>query len=181
MKIYTKTGDEGETGLYAGPRVFKDDPRIEAYGTVDELSACLGVARTLNIPNAIDELLVQIQHQLFCLGAELASPDNDKQGTPTTQTKDIEILEASIDRFEAGLSPLTTFILPGGAPAAAALHQARVVCRRAERRVVSLARGDVISQLIVPYLNRLSDLLFVLSRAANADAGHADVPWKKPE
>lgn len=181
MKIYTKTGDSGETGLFRGPRVRKDAARIEAYGTVDELNAVLGVVRTESLPAEIDSLLGRIQHHLFDLGAELATPDAAAQGMAMISEAHIRTLEDAIDHHEATLAPLTTFILPGGTRAAADLHLARTVCRRAERRLVTLtaAEGDGISPSPVVYLNRLSDLLFVLARAVNAAAGTHDVSWNK--
>lgn len=180
MKIYTKSGDDGQTGLFHGPRVSKDDARIEAYGTVDELSAVVGVARaTLGIPMEVEQLLLRIQHELFALGAELATPDPKTHGTATLGTGEITWLEEQIDRLEEDLPPLTSFILPAGTPAAAALHHARVVCRRAERRIVSLSRNASLSEYAMIYLNRASDLLFVLARYANQAAGHPDVPWEK--
>lgn len=183
MKIYTKTGDAGETGLFAGPRVAKDDPRIEAYGTVDELNALLGSCRSTTPPVEIDSELARIQHELFVVGAELATPDPSKLGMPLIGTTHIIALEQAIDRFETSLASLTRFILPGGTAAAAALHLARTVCRRAERRVISLARTapSPISPHLVVYLNRLGDLLFVLARSANASSGRSDVPWEQPD
>jgi cob(I)alamin adenosyltransferase len=190
MKIYTKTGDAGETGLFAGPRVPKDDLRIEAYGTVDELNAVLGLARcqaTSNsasekMPEDIDTLLAAIQHSLFDLGAELATPDPKARGTNFVTPKQVKTLEEAIDKFELKLPPLKTFILPGGAPGATWLHLARTVCRRAERRVVTLTQREPekLSPEILVYLNRLGDLLFVLARAVNQAAGQTDVPWEKP-
>jgi len=181
MKIYTKTGDEGETGLFGGPRVAKDAPRIEAYGAVDELNAVVGVVRAESLPAEIDTLLAQIQHDLFTVGAELATPDPVKHGTrvigPTHYTR----LEQAIDRFEETLPPLRNFILPGGTSGAALLHLARTVCRRAERRLITLRAnsGELVSGELVIYLNRLSDLLFVLARATNQAAGRDDVAWRK--
>jgi cob(I)alamin adenosyltransferase len=180
MKIYTKTGDRGETGLYGGGRVRKDAPRIEAYGTVDELNAVLGMARAEPLPAEIDGLLARVQNELFDVGAELATLDPAARG-PQIGEPQIAGLEQEIDRFEAHLPPLKQFILPGGTRAAAALHLARTVCRRAERRVLTAAAIDEapISAQIVVYLNRLSDLLFVLARAANQAAGQPDVAWQK--
>jgi cob(I)alamin adenosyltransferase len=179
MKIYTKTGDSGETGLFHGPRAAKDDPRIEALGTVDELCSVMGLARASQVPVPIGRLLEAIQQQLFALGAELATPDAALHGTQLTAEAHIQELEAAIDDYQGRLPPLTAFILPGGAPAAAALHLARAVCRRAERRVVSLGRDVCLSPYLVPYLNRLGDLLFVLARATNAAANKEDTPWHK--
>jgi len=187
MKIYTKTGDDGQTGLYGGGRVRKDAPRIEAYGTVDELNAVLGTVRATSydseepVPAALDDLLARIQNELFDLGAELATIDPAARGVPQMSAEHAARLEAAIDEYETGLAPLRQFILPGGTPAAAGLHVARTVCRRAERRVISLAADPTegISSHVVIYLNRLSDLLFVLARAANSAAHQPDVPWRK--
>ncbi len=183
MKIYTKTGDGGETGLFAGPRVSKDDPRIEAYGTVDELNTILGLARCESLPADIDGFLARVQNELFDLGAELATPDPEARGTHLISDAQVTALEKAIDRFEANLPILKTFILPGGSRGAAWLHLAHTVCRRAERRVVTLIgpQGQNVSGTILVYLNRLSDLLFVLARAVNAAAGQADVKWQKSE
>jgi cob(I)alamin adenosyltransferase len=181
MKIYTKTGDDGTTGLYGGGRVRKDHPRVEACGAVDELNAVVGLARTKALPAEIDELLARIQNELFDLGAELATPQPAVQGLAVLDKREIAALETAIDRFDAGLAPLKTFILPTGTRAGAALHLARTVCRRAERRVIALAAEmtESVSPQVVVYLNRLSDLLFVLARAANTAAGQADVEWQK--
>lgn len=181
-KIYTKTGDDGETGLFGGPRVAKDDVRIEAYGAVDEVNSFLGLARCEKLSTETDALLAAVQNELFSLGAELATPNPSKHGTELISQRQIEALEQAIDKHDAKLAALRTFILPGGTRAAALLHVARTVCRRAERRVVTLRRTNrntVRTECIV-YLNRLSDLLFVLARAANAGAGQVDVPWQKP-
>jgi cob(I)alamin adenosyltransferase len=176
MKIYTKTGDAGETGLFGGGRVPKDHPRVRAYGEVDELNAALGLAAALD-PAAFErDLLESIQRDLFTIGAELATPDPAKIRGPLV-TGRVATLETAIDRHEATLKPLKNFILPGGAPKAAALHVARTVCRRAERAVVMLNREQTVNQIIIHYLNRLSDLLFVLARAVNAHAGRPDVTW----
>ena len=183
MKIYTKTGDHGKTGLFGGPRVPKDDPRIEAYGEVDELNALLGVAGSLKLQSEMHQLLDQVQNALFAVGAELATPNPKQHNTDLIGQPQIEMLEAAIDRYEAELEPLQQFILPGGCPAAAALHVARTVCRRAERRIVTLAATpvQVLSPQLLIYINRLSDLLFVLARSANSAAGCADVPWQSPK
>lgn len=181
MKIYTKTGDGGETGLFAGPRVSKDHPRIEAYGCVDELNTVLGLVRSESLSASVDDLLQRIQCDLFAVGAELATPDPKDHGTELVSAEDVTFLEQQIDLWESNLPALKQFILPGGTSVAARLHFSRAVCRRAERRVVSLAaaESESISKQIIVYLNRLSDLLFVLARFANAAAGQADVPWSK--
>lgn len=181
MKIYTRTGDSGETGLLGGPRVAKDAARIEAYGTVDELNAAVGLARAEGLPAPMDAILARVQHELFTAGAELARAKPAAASDPAIAQADVRRLEADIDELEGGLAPLGQFILPGGTRAAAALHLARTVCRRAERRVVSLAKvaGQEVSGTLVAYLNRLGDLLFVLARAANAAAGREDEPWSR--
>jgi cob(I)alamin adenosyltransferase len=181
MKIYTRTGDTGQTGLYGGGRVRKDNPRIGAYGTVDELNAFLGLARAAGVPPEIDEVLARLQNELFDLGAELATRDPQALGTGVISEARVAVLEGAIDRFEEGLAPLKQFILPGGSQAGAMLHVARTVCRRAEREVVFLSSlpEEKVSPALVVYLNRVSDLLFVLARAANAAAGVPDVPWQK--
>jgi cob(I)alamin adenosyltransferase len=181
MKIYTKTGDEGETGLFAGPRVWKDDLRIEAYGVVDELNAFLGWGRAQSLAPEIDAVLDQVQHDLFAVGAELATPEPQLHGTDLVGHEHIVALEQQIDHWETILPPLREFILPGGTAASAALHMARCACRRAERHVVTLRRHQpAVSEQVLRYLNRLGDLLFVLARAANYDNGVGDIPWKKP-
>jgi cob(I)alamin adenosyltransferase len=179
MKIYTKTGDTGDTGLFGGPRVRKDAPRIEAYGTVDELNAVLGMARADALTSDVDLLLARVQNELFDLGAELATPDPQAHQMVTLGATHITALEAAIDRHEAGLAPLKQFILPGGSQGAALLHLARTVCRRAERRVITLSASEPVAPTLVVYLNRLSDLLFVLARSVNQSAGRGDVPWQK--
>jgi cob(I)alamin adenosyltransferase len=181
MKIYTKTGDLGETGLFAGPRVSKDDARIEAYGTVDELNAFLGLARAEGLPAEIDAVIVRVQHELFSVGAELATPDPVKAGTKMIGEGQIGWLEQSIDEQDAQLEPLKQFILPAGSKSAALLHVARGVCRRAERRVVTLRphSAEPIAPEVIQYLNRLGDLLFVLARRANNLQGFEDVGWQK--
>jgi len=181
MKIYTKTGDDGETGLFGGPRVPKHAPRIEAYGSVDELNAVVGLARSEMLPDEVDTLLESIQHDLFAVGAELATPDPTKHGTRIISESHSAKLEAAIDQFEGTLPPLQNFILPGGSRGASLLHLARTVCRRAERGLVSLrsSSSESISGDLVVYLNRLSDLLFVLARAVNQAEGCGDVAWNK--
>ncbi len=182
MKIYTKTGDTGSTGLFGGPRVAKDDERIEAYGTVDELNAALGLVRAVGLDEDFDEQLAQIQSELFSIGAELATPDPDARGVRIIGPAHIARLEQLIDQHETTLEPLRHFILPAGSTAAAQLHLARAICRRAERRVVTLVRHHEasVSEDLLIYLNRLSDLLFVLSRVANARLGVVEVQWVKP-
>ena len=180
VKIYTKTGDEGITGLLGNRRVPKDDLRIEAYGTVDELNAVLGLARAQGLDPAADGLAAQLQDELFAVGSALADPDPKGKYHHAIRAEHATRLEGIIDALEAELPPLTNFILPGGSLAAAQLHLARTVCRRAERLVVRLARqpgADVPTALIV-YLNRLSDLLFVMARVVNHRARVSDIPWK---
>lgn len=183
MKIYTKTGDQGETSLFAGGRVSKNHPRVAAYGDVDELNAALGVARAETGGVGIDALLGEIQHDLFSLGAELATPDPAKRGGSGIRESRVDALERAIDEFESRLTPLREFILPAGCRLAAMLHLARTICRRAERSLVTLARseGESLDLRTLRYLNRLSDLLFVLARIANRDAGVDDAPWRKPD
>lgn len=178
-RIYTRGGDAGETGLIGGHRVPKDHPRVEAYGAVDELNAHLGAARPQVDDPELGALLDRIQHRLFDLGAELASPAAASGKTGAAGSGEIQALEDAIDRYQETLPPLREFILPGGTPLAASLHVARTVARRAERRVVTLARGEPVRPEVLRYLNRLSDLLFVLARAANHRAGRPDVAWKK--
>jgi cob(I)alamin adenosyltransferase len=182
MKIYTRTGDLGETALWAGPRVGKDMPRIEVCGTIDELNAVVGLARAESLDDEVDRLLARVQNDLFSIGAELATPDPVAKGVRWIGPDHVKGLEADIDRYEQGLSPLTQFILPAGTRAATALHLARTVCRRAERRLVTLVRRseEPISVVLMAYLNRMSDLLFVLARHENARGGRADVVWQRP-
>jgi cob(I)alamin adenosyltransferase len=179
MKIYTRTGDTGSTGLFGGVRVDKDAPGVEAYGSVDELNACLGMVRALAGPGELDLTLAGVQSDLFRLGAELACAPGkeDRLGMELIGPNDTARLEGAIDRAEASLPPLKTFVLPAGSPAAASLHMARTVCRRAERRVISARRSAPVRDEVIHYLNRLSDLLFVLARDANRLAGVADSPW----
>jgi cob(I)alamin adenosyltransferase len=179
MKIYTRTGDDGSTGLYGGGRVAKCDLRIEAFGIVDELNAQLGVVRALPLPKGFDEVLSILQNRMFDLGAELATPDAARHGTDSLQDAHVARVEDWIDHFEAGLAPLRTFILPGGSPAAAGLHLARCVCRHAERQMVALAQVAVVRETVLKYMNRVGDLLFVMARTANAEFGQSDVPWNK--
>lgn len=179
MKIYTKAGDDGRTGLLGPGRFSKDSNRIEAYGIVDELNAVVGLARAAGLESELDALAQRIQNDLFVVGSALADPNPGGPFHGSVRAEHAVRLEAAIDALEAGLPPLTQFILPGGTASASALHLARTVCRRAERAVVRLSHQDsehVPAELIV-YLNRLSDLLFVMARAANKRAGVADVPW----
>jgi len=174
-KLYTRTGDNGTTGLLGPVRVSKADARIEAYGTVDELNATLGLALALD-RERLEPYVPTIQEQLFCVGAMLASV-GDAEPVCVVDTEDVAQLERWIDQMDQELEPLCAFILPGGAPAAAALHVARTVCRRAERRVVALAASEPVPRVIVQYLNRLSDLLFVLARWLNRSAAVPDRQW----
>jgi len=181
-KIYTKTGDTGDTGLFGGGRVGKSHPRVEAYGDIDELNAVLGMVRAAELMPRIDEVIVPIQRDLFAIGALLATPNPEKMREQLAKARvdndRIAQLERAIDDGESELEPLKAFIIPGGTPKAAVLHVARTVCRRAERRVVHLRREQPdIPQLVVIYLNRLSDLLFVLARVANRRAGAGEVTW----
>jgi cob(I)alamin adenosyltransferase len=176
VKIYTKTGDSGETSLFGGARVRKDDARIEAYGTVDELNSAIGVARA-TWPADLDAQLHAIQSDLFDIGAHLASPGTSRFAGP--EATRIAALEQSIDAMESHLTPLKTFILPGGSLTAAQLHVARTVCRRAERLVVALRDEQEATKASIAYLNRLSDFLFVAARFANQQQGVADVPWTR--
>lgn len=183
LKIYTKTGDAGDTGLFGGGRVPKDHPRVEAYGDIDELNAFVGMARSIESMPRIDEVLAPVQRDLFSLGALLATPDHERMKEQLTKARisDARIaqLEQAIDDAEEEVEPLKAFILPGGTPKAAALHVARTVCRRAERAVISLQRAEGIDipQVVIIYLNRLSDLLFVLARVATRRAGAGEVTW----
>jgi ATP:cob(I)alamin adenosyltransferase len=176
VKIYTKTGDSGETGLWGGQRVPKDSLRVAAYGTIDECNAAIGLARSYGLPEDLDSDLERIQNQLFVLGSDLATP-GDKTRIERVGDEEIAFLEQTIDRMDAELPAMRQFILPGGSTAAAALHLARTVCRRAERECVTLQRSEEINPKVGIYLNRLSDLLFVAARLANQRAGVQDIPW----
>ncbi len=179
MKIYTRTGDTGDTGLFGGGRVRKHDPRVEAYGTVDELNSLLGMARAEALPDRAAAWLDRIQSDLFVLGADLATPLDVKSSAIVRTAPDAAAaLEAAIDALDADLPPLQAFILPGGVRAAAILHVARTVCRRAERLSVALADEYPITPAVIVYLNRLSDFLFTLARWVNLQAGQAEQPWK---
>lgn len=186
MKVYTRTGDDGTTALFGGDRVSKSHPRISAYGTVDEANACLGLARSY-LENSVGPrgeryktavaLLSRLQNELFVLGGDLASPHETKYPVPRIEARHVGALETDIDRLTQDLPELKHFILPGGTPAAAALHQARTVARRAERLVVETSALEGVSEHVLHYLNRLSDFLFTLSRWVNWDAGKEDISW----
>lgn len=178
MKIYTKTGDAGETGLFGGTRVSKASLRVATYGEIDELNSVLGMARLHPIDDQRDELLALIQSELFNVGAELASRPGKATGVPLVGEAEVSLLEKAIDAAEEPLPALATFVLPGGSAGAAHLHLARTVCRRAERSLVELASSDTVRPELLHYVNRLSDLLFVLARLANHHAGVEDVPWE---
>jgi len=179
VKIYTKTGDDGLTGVLGSKRLRKDDARIEAYGTVDELNAALGVARAHDLEASENELAARIQDDLFTLGAALADPNPEGPFHNKIGDEHVAALERAIDERVEELSPMRNFILPGGAPAAAQLHLARTVCRRAERLVVHLANlpDEHVPTPLLIYLNRLSDLLFIMARTVNHHSGVADIPW----
>ena len=179
MKIYTKTGDGGETGLFGGGRVKKSDPRVAAYGEVDELNAAIGAVRAQVEDPQLERLLAAIQDELFCVGAELATPAGvrARSAVPLVEARWAERLEAAIDAWDAELPALRQFVLPGGTRNAAALHLARCVCRRAERRAVALAAEAEVSPPLLTYLNRLSDFLFMAARIANHRAGRPEVSW----
>jgi len=185
MRIYTRTGDAGQTSLRWGERVGKDALRVESYGTVDEANAFIGMALAnlpAHGPAELQAMLTRILREMFDVGADLAVPPNkDKGESPKVRPEQVTALEADIDALEAGLDPLKTFILPGGTPAGAALHTARTVVRRAERRVVTLMAAEPVDEVLLKYLNRLSDFLFVAARAANKTGGAGDikVEWTK--
>jgi cob(I)alamin adenosyltransferase len=184
MKIYTKTGDTGETGLYGGQRVRKDELRVDAYGIVDELNAALGWAATQTADPQIASVILRLQSECFIVGGDLATPIEREAvpgatGVPRISEAATLRLEREIDRFEAELPPLTNFVLPGGSPGAAAIHVARGICRRAERRIVTLMLHEDIGNETERYVNRLSDHLFVLARLENKRAGVPDVPWSR--
>ncbi len=178
MRIYTKTGDDGTTGLFGGARVKKASARVEAYGTVDELNSVIGVARATKLGTHAETILARAQVDLFTIGAELACVPGkeEKLQMKLIGEPDALALEKSIDDAEVGLAPLKTFVLPGGTPQACALHLARTVCRRAERAVLAIDDAEPRREVVV-YLNRLSDLLFTLARRENHDRGVSDVPW----
>ena len=172
-KIYTRTGDEGKTGLGDGSRVSKDDLRVEAFGTVDELNSAIGIVLAFDPPQAIGSCLLEIQHDLFNLGGELCIP-----GHTIIVAADIARLEERLDSFNIHLPPLKEFILPGGSKAASLCHMARTICRRAERRVVSLMRNEAVNPELLCYLNRLSDFLFVIARVLARSDGGSEVLWR---
>jgi cob(I)alamin adenosyltransferase len=182
-RVYTKTGDDGTTGLVGGDRAPKDDPRIEAYGTVDELNSAIGLvvaalARSAARPR-LEPILRRVQNELFNLGAELATPDAARRArSPAVSERHVEKLEQELDDLNEGLPELRSFVLPGGGEASAFLHLARTICRRAERRTVSLARGEAVGDWSVKYLNRLSDALFVFGRFASAADGQPEPLWE---
>ena len=187
-RIYTRTGDKGDTGLVGGRRVAKDSPRIEAYGTVDELNAIIGLARVFNAerlkkgkaPRWLDGILRQIQNELFDLGSELATPDDAVyEGMHRVGEAEVKALEALMDQCQKDLQPLKSFTLPGGGRVGGFLHQARTVCRRAERQVLALSRVEPISPWTIAYVNRLSDLLFVLSRWVARKGGETEYLWER--
>lgn len=180
MKIYTRTGDLGTTGLFGAERVDKDHPRLEAYGTVDETNSVVGAASALLSSNSaiLSEVLEGLQADLFVVGADLATPPGARAVVPRVGADHVSRLEHLIDRYDADLPPLSNFILPGGSPAGAMLHVARTVCRRAERATVALAKNEMVDTQVVIYLNRLSDLLFVLARWVNHTTQTEEVAWK---
>lgn len=179
MKIYTKTGDQGTTSLFGGKRVSKADLRIDTYGTVDELNSFLGLVRDQEVNHKRKEVLVRIQNTLFIIGSILATePGNTKVNIPSLQEDDILFLEKKIDTMEAELPPMRFFILPGGHPSVSFCHVARTVCRRAERLSTALHNQEEIEMIVLKYLNRLSDYLFVLSRKMTQELGAEEIPWK---
>jgi cob(I)alamin adenosyltransferase len=179
MKLYTRTGDDGTTGLYGGRRTAKDDPRVAAYGGIDEANAAIGLARTFLDDPDVDRALASIQRTLFDVGADLATPSDAAQRAHLhlIDDEDVAAVEVLIDRYDEALEPLRQFIIPGGHVAAATLHVARAVVRRSEREVVALARSEDVNAAVARYLNRLSDLLFVLARTANAQGGVSESRW----
>jgi cob(I)alamin adenosyltransferase len=189
MKIYTRTGDDGSTGLFGGGRVRKSDPRIECYGTIDELNASIGLAAAAvagpavgSTPaDALSDSLRQIQHELFNIGSHLATPAESPSAAklPPLEESIVARLEMQMDQADEQLAKLRQFILPAGSEAACRLHLARTICRRAERRIVAFAMDRPVPHVIITYLNRLSDWLFVMARLANQRSGREDVPWKK--
>ncbi len=178
MKIYTRTGDDGTTSLFAGGRVKKDDARVESYGTIDELNSILGIVRAISNDEKINGIIQEIQNYLFHLGADLATPyEVENLKIRRISREDVEKIERWIDEIDLQLEPLKNFILPGGTLVASFLHFARTVCRRAERRIVYLSEREKINTQIIPFVNRLSDLLFVLARYANKIENVPDIKW----
>lgn len=178
MKIYTRTGDKGQTGLLGGARVAKNSHRIHAIGEVDELNAWLGYVRSQNIPSKLEEILHRLQRSLFCFGAELANPGTSSIKIPTISHQEVQYLEQCIDELDAELQPLEHFILPGGGEAGSILHISRAVCRRAERAITALQEQEDISPTLLIFLNRLSDLLFVMARWSNMQENIKEEEWK---
>jgi len=176
MKIYTRRGDKGMTGLSGGRRVSKDSARLEAIGSVDELNSAIGAVLAREIDSGLGVPLMKIQDLIFRLGSDLAEPDCSAERALLEQSR-VEQLERWIDQFSEDLPELKTFVLPGGVPVAADLHWARAVCRRAERRTRRLAAREPVSPVVIPFLNRLGDLLFVMARWANLQAGREEIPW----
>jgi len=180
-RIYTRTGDKGETGLLGGERVPKDSLRVQAYGNADELNSVIGLARALLKDREVDSVLENVQRDLFVVGADLAAPQ-EANGDGSRVTKDmVAFLERTIDKFQDELPPLTVFILPGGTQAGAILHFARSVARRAERSIVALSKAERVNENLIPYVNRLSDLLFVIARVINFREGTREVEWHSPK
>jgi len=179
-RIYTRTGDEGLTGLGGGRRVPKDSDRVRAYGTVDELNSAIGVALALGLSDRLAGELRTIQNELFDLGSDLCWPNDDdrRERIPTVQPQHVGRLETLIDELNETVGPLTNFLLPGGSPGAAQLHLARTICRRAEREAITLSRAETIGHLVLPYLNRLSDALFVMARFENHERGVDEPLWQ---
>jgi cob(I)alamin adenosyltransferase len=197
MKLYTRSGDDGSTGLFGGQRVLKNHPRVEAYGTVDELNAALGLAaaeitrllggsekpwmdsKPSGFLQRASAIIAQLQSRLFDIGADLATPEESKHESKVKRISEEQIAESErwIDEIDAGNQPMNTFVMPGGTELAARLHLARTICRRAERAIVSLQRDETITPGVLIYINRVSDLLFAMARRANAESGVADVPW----
>lgn len=179
MKIYTKTGDTGSTSLFGGKRVLKSDLRIDTYGTVDELNSYIGLLRDQHVNAVRKELLVEIQDRLFTIGSILATePGNSKVTIPALAESDVELLEKEMDTMDAKLPPMRSFVLPGGHPSVSICHITRTVCRRAERLVIALDTVEKVEPLVIKYLNRLSDYLFMLSRKMTAELGAEETPWK---
>ncbi len=181
MKIYTKKGDRGQTSLFGGKRVSKSSCRIDTYGTVDELNSLLGVVRSYELSDQVDQLLHKIQKQLFILGADLASPVDKDDSVPRITQQEVASLETAIDEMQEELPKLKNFILPGGSRPGAYLHFARTVCRRAERKCVHCKESALFSEHTISYLNRLSDLLFVAARFVNYQRGNREEAWKGPD